>query len=202
MDSSGLKHAVCALISVIASTLQGVDYLLVNLAGQQEVSNDFTILNKIIEIITRDVNCTDGSVTQRFCLAILQKMSVKEEIVEELHRQEFQLWLLNLLVRATKKSSLTSQTRNSGEPSPGENGGSSSEIHVFCLDFSSALLANILHSYQVLDSLERNPRMLSDIMSRLLNLLKEAIPTSVLIHLLICLSYLSKERFSQQLEES
>ena len=72
---------------------------------------------------------------------------------------------------------------------------------MFCLDFSSALLANILHSYQVLDALERNPRMLADIMTRLLNLLKENIPTSVLIHLLICLSYLSKERFSQILEE-
>ena len=43
--------------------------------------------------------------------------------------------------------------------------------------------------------------MLADIMNRLLNLLKENIPTSVLIHLLICLSYLSKERFSQTLEE-
>lgn len=69
MDSSGLKHAVCALISVIASTSQGVDYLLVNLgnqgmgAGQQETPYDFTILQKILEIITRDVNCTDGSVT-------------------------------------------------------------------------------------------------------------------------------------------
>ena len=94
MDSSGLKHAVCALISVIASTAQGVDYLLVNLGSgaagantsPQETPYDFTILQKILEIITRDVNCTDGSVTQRFCLAILQKMSVKEEVVEELHR--------------------------------------------------------------------------------------------------------------------
>ena len=89
MDSSGLKHAVCALISVIASTVQGVDYLLVNLGSgstPQETPYDFTILQKILEIITRDVNCTDGSVTQRFCLAILQKMSVKEEVVEELHR--------------------------------------------------------------------------------------------------------------------
>ena len=43
--------------------------------------------------------------------------------------------------------------------------------------------------------------MLCDIMHRLLNLLKENIPTSVLVHLLICLSYLSKERFSQAHEE-
>lgn len=72
MDSAGLKHAVCALISVLASTLQGVDYLLVNgMAGATEPNNDFTILHKIMEIITRDVSCTDGSVTQRFCLAII-----------------------------------------------------------------------------------------------------------------------------------
>lgn len=49
--------------------------------------------------------------------------------------------------------------------------------------------------------LEKNQLFLKDIMSRLLSLLKEVIPTSVLIHILICLSYLSKERFSQTLEE-
>ena len=112
------------------------------------------------------------------------------------------MWLLSFLVRATKKNSVSAggQLRTAAELSMQESG-AGAEIHVFCLDFSSALLANILHSYQVLDALERNPRMLADIMSRLLNLLKENIPTSVLIHLLICLSYLSKERFSQILEE-
>ena len=63
-------------------------------------------------------------------------------------------------------------------------------------------MANILHSYSVLEALEKNQAFLKDIMARLLSLLKEAIPTSVLIHTLICLSYLSKERFSQALEES
>ena len=84
MDSSGLKHAVCALISVVASTVGGVEYLLVN-----SKRPDFTVLHKVLEIITRDADCTDGSVTQRFCLAILQKMSVKEEVVEMLNKQEF-----------------------------------------------------------------------------------------------------------------
>lgn len=83
MDSSGLKHAVCALVSVVASTASGVEYLLVNAKRP-----DFTVLHKVLEIITRDADCTDGSVTQRFCLAILQKMSVKEEVVEMLNKQE------------------------------------------------------------------------------------------------------------------
>ena len=123
-------------------------------------------------------------------------MSVKEEVVEMLSKQEFQIWLLNLLQRATKKPASAGTPAN--QPSSAQE---TPEIHVFCLDFASALLANILHSYQVLDSLEKNTQILSDIMLRLLGLLKESIPTSVLVHLLICLSYLSKERFSQALEE-
>jgi hypothetical protein len=76
-DSSGLKHAVCALISVVASTAQGVDYLLVNQSEPQ-----FALILKIIDILNKQTDCNDGSVTQRFCLAILQKMAVREEVVE------------------------------------------------------------------------------------------------------------------------
>ena len=98
MESPGLKHAVCALISVVSSTANGVEYLMVD-----QKRPDYTILNKVLDIITKDADCTDGSVTQRFCLAILQKMSVKEEVVEKLNGCQFQLWLLNLLQRAVKK---------------------------------------------------------------------------------------------------
>lgn len=42
---------------------------------------------------------------------------------------------------------------------------------------------------------------MSELISRLLTLLKENLPTTVLIHLLISLSYLSKERFGQVLDE-
>ena len=38
-------------------------------------------------------------------------------------------------------------------------------------------------------------------MDQLLKLLRENIPVSVLMHVLICLSYLTKESFSQQMEE-
>ena len=59
IKSHGLKHAICALISVIASTPQGVEYLI-------EKSTD--ILDKTISILKDQ---EDGSVTQRFCIAIL-----------------------------------------------------------------------------------------------------------------------------------
>ena len=77
----------------------------------------------------------------------------------------------------------------------------SQEIHIFSLDFSSALLANILHSNWTLEHLEKQPAQTKEMMKGLLSLLKENIATSVLMHILICLSYLSKERFSSIIEE-
>lgn len=91
----------------------------------------------------------------------------------------------------------------------------STKIHVFCLDFSSAMLANVIHTPSTIQYLEKNHdlarnvfflfllliiRLLEKLMENLLKLVKENIPVSVLMHLLICLSYLSKENFSQQIE--
>src|ERR1700742_3401375 len=75
------------------------------------------------------------------------------------------------------------------------------DIHIFSLDFSSALLANILHSHLTMDALEKNAKLTKDVMTSLLSLLKENIPTSVLMHILICLSYLSKEMFGPVMEQ-
>jgi len=65
--NKSLRHAATSLISVIASTLRGIEYLT---AG----GTDIAVLDKIIKILKEQDN---GSVTQRFCLAILQKCSVK-----------------------------------------------------------------------------------------------------------------------------
>lgn len=59
INSHGLKHAICALISVMASTIHGVEYL---------IQIDLAITEKVIEILKDQ---EDGSVTQRFCIAIL-----------------------------------------------------------------------------------------------------------------------------------
>jgi hypothetical protein len=83
MQSSSLRHAVCALVSVVASTGKGVEYL---------VSQGMGVVDKVVRILKEGSsqkegaaasgeNEGDGSVTQRFCIAILQKMSVKEEVV-------------------------------------------------------------------------------------------------------------------------
>ena len=77
----------------------------------------------------------------------------------------------------------------------------SNEIHIFCLDFASALLANIFHSNTTLDFLEVNANICKNLTETFLAMVKENIPTSVLMHILICLSYLSKERFNSVKEE-
>jgi len=59
IKSHGLKHAICALVSVIASTPQGVNYL---------IEKGMTICEEVISILKDQ---EDGSVTQRFCIAIL-----------------------------------------------------------------------------------------------------------------------------------
>ena len=61
-----------------------------------------------------------------------------------------------------------------------------------------------MHSYTTLEYLEKQPRLTKEIMNSLLGILKDAavVPTSVLMHVLICLSYLSKERFTQTLEDT
>jgi len=109
-------------------------------------------------------------------------MSAKDEICVCLYDEGFLQWVCGLIERSIKVST-------------------KAPIHSFCLDFGSALLANCLHSYSVLEKLEKNQRLLGDLLLRLLQYLKQGISTSVLIHVLICLSYLSKERFSIALED-
>ena len=101
-------------------------------------------------------------------------MSVKEETIPVLVEADMIDWILKLLDKSK-----------------------GTDIHIFSLDFSSALLANILHCPTTLEKLEAEPDLAKDIMMNLLQLLKENIPSTVLMHILICLSYLSKERFSQ-----
>jgi hypothetical protein len=81
IESVGLKHAICALISVVACTIGGVDYL--TEFGSQ-------VVKEVVETIKqKNDDCIDGSVTQRFCLAILQKMSCKEEVTFQLFESNF-----------------------------------------------------------------------------------------------------------------
>ena len=68
-------------------------------------------------------------------------MTSKEESVSVyLFQQQFVQWLLTLIEKATPKKAKKEKEQE--------------QIHVFCLDFASALLANIFNSNKVLDLLE------------------------------------------------
>lgn len=85
-------------------------------------------------------NQEDGTVIQRFCIAILQKMSVKEETIPVYMKQNIIEWIVKLLQRSRI-----------------------SDIHIFCLDFASALLANILHSNYTIEFLDHNPNVCKNV---------------------------------------
>jgi len=68
MNNHGLKHSLSALLSVIVSTAQGIQYI----THTEPNKMDLQILEKIVLILKEQ---EDGSVTQRFQIAILQKMS-------------------------------------------------------------------------------------------------------------------------------
>ena len=154
-----LRHATLSLISIISATYKGVEYLM---------SNGPSIVEKV----------EDGQVIQRFCIAILQKMSVKEDTIPIYMKFGLIDWIIKLLQRSRVN-----------------------DIHIFCLDFASALLANILHSNITLDFLENNISVCKNLTETFLSMIKENIPTSVLMHILMCLSYLSKDRFTAIKEE-
>lgn len=65
----------------------------------------------------------NGNVTQRFCLAILQKCSVKDSVIRVYWDNDLITWVLALV-----RKSITTK------------------IHMFCLDFATAMLANMVHS--------------------------------------------------------
>lgn len=67
------------------------------------------IVEKVIRILKGEIPATsdgqslgneDGSVTQRFCIAILQKMSVKESVIEVLVQRGMIIWSLRLLEKS------------------------------------------------------------------------------------------------------
>ena len=115
-------------------------------------------------------------------------MSIKEDTIpiflkcytNQKKEEDLIEWVLSLIDRSTKK-----------------------DIHIFSLDFASALLANILHAPITQEHLHKiaGHQYTKNLITKLLKLLKDKIPTSVLMHLLICLSYLKRDRFNQAGEE-
>ena len=166
IHSYQIRHSILCVLSIISSIYDGASYLL---------SNNFDILIKIIEIMK---GTEDGQVLQRFCVAILNKISIKEESIEIYLKYGVIDWIIKLLQRSRINT-----------------------INMFCVDFSSALLANILRAKTTLEFLENNNSVCRNLMETFLSMIGENIPISLLKHFIMCLGYLDDERFGKIKEE-
>ena len=68
LNSHNLKHTLGALISVLVSTAEGIEYTTQTEGNKIELKT----LEKIVEFLKQP---EDGFVSQRFFIAVLQKMS-------------------------------------------------------------------------------------------------------------------------------
>lgn len=161
-----IRHSILCIISIIASIYDGVSYLL---------TNNVDIVSKVVEIMK---GTEDGQVLQRFCIAILNKISIKEESITTYLKYGVIDWIIKLLQRSRINT-----------------------INGFCIDFSSALLANILKSKTTLEFLENNNSVCRNLMETFLSMIGENIPVTLLKHFLMCLGYLDDERFAKIKEE-
>ena len=74
---------------------------------------------------------------------------------------------------------------------------------MFCLDFATAMLANIVHSKWCQIHLANKKDQTVFLMENILKFIKEPnLEVSVLMHLLITLSYLCKDKFKAAMEEA
>ena len=80
----------------------------------------------------------------------MQKISIKEDTIPIFVEQDMIEWVLQLTEKSTKK-----------------------EVHIFSLDFGSALLANILHAQSTHDTLIKNPKYTKNLLNKLLKLIKD-----------------------------
>ena len=63
------------------------------------------------------------------------------------------------------------------------------------------MIANILKSNNTLEFIEKNVGIYKNLSETFFSLIKEKIPSSALMNILVCLKYLGKERFKNQKDE-
>ena len=128
------------------------------------LTNNFSILEKIIEIMK---GTEDGQVLQRFGLCILNKMSLKENTIPIF----IKYGIIDFIVKLLQRSRVN-------------------KINSFCLDFSTALLANILRTNDSNLFLIDNNSVYRNLLETFLSLLEDKISIIMLKNILMSLGYL------------
>ena len=178
-----IRSALLSIISIIVSKNEGIEYI---------VSQGDQIIKKVIQIMK---GTEDGQVLQRFSIAILQKMSVKLFVKNDDNKNKEIKKLNNTIIQIYNKNNIIDWLIKMFQRSK------NNKIHEFCMDYGSALLANILGYPETSEFLFDNVSFYKNITETLLNLIQEKASTQVLMHYLMCLNYLSDDKYKIIKEE-
>lgn len=179
-----IRNAMMSIISIIVSKFEGVQYI---------ISQGEQIIKKIILIMK---GTEDGQVLQRFAIAILQKMSVKLFDSSDIDKNEEIKKINSLIINIYNKNNIIDFLIKLFQRNK------TNKIHEFCMNYGSALLANILGYKETIDFLFDNLSFYKNITETLLSLIKEkGNNPQVLMHYLMCLNYLSIDKFKMIKEE-
>jgi hypothetical protein len=131
-----------------------------------------------------------GSVTQRFCLAALQKTAFRCIKAGEMKLIDSTFisgkglieWLGKFLERQRMRK----------------------DVNQFAMQYASALLANLSSTKPALDYVQKNAKVAKDVLNIGLSMLKEKISSIVVYHLLLTFSHLCsvKEKLAGAFEET
>ena len=178
-----IRNALLSIISIIVSKYEGIQYI---------ISQGEQIIKKVIQIMK---GTEDGQVLQRFAIAILQKMSVKLFVNNDDNKNEEIKKINNSVIKIYNKYNVIDWLIKLFQRNKNNN------IYEFCMDYGSALLANILGYPETIEFLFDNISFYKNITETLLNLIQEKVSTQVLMHYLMCLNYLSQDKFKMIKEE-
>lgn len=157
---------VLAMLCIYVSIPKGVNSIL--------KPTPQALISALLEIVTQE---NPGSVSQRFALGSLQKISLWSEASSS-------LLIDGGLIMWTIKEVLERNILYN------------EYMHAYCLDFGSALVSNLISSHYGLIYLESRHAEAEEIMVSMLEMITgENVASCVLIHLLISLTSLANDRF-------
>ena len=180
-----IRNAMMSVLSIIVSKSEGIEYI---------VSQGEQIIKKVIQIMK---GTEDGQVLQRFAIAILQKMSVKLFESDDMNKNEEIKKINNMIISIYNKHNIIDWLIKLFQRNK------TNKVHEFCMNYGSALLANILGYKETIDFLFDNLSFYKNITETLLDLIRDKgnKNTQVLMHYLMCLNYLSIDKFKMIKEE-
>ncbi|OMJ76421.1 hypothetical protein SteCoe_24205 [Stentor coeruleus] len=164
--SNETRLNILAILCIYVSIPKGVLSIL--------KQNSQPLISYLLETITQE---NPGSVCQRFSLGSLQKISIWNEPSSSLLIDGGLIhWILKEIL---ERNILYNEY-----------------MHPYCMDFGSALIANLIGSHYGLVYFETRQSETEDMMNSMLEMIKgDNVSSCVLIHLLIALTSLANDRF-------